>query len=229
MPKRAMIASPAPSVLPHAQRAVHVLRDRRQARELIADLRVARQRAQRRDAALERGLIAVVERQRVRRRRDVLQHEILADGALHALERVREPLVLERRGGAVGEHDLALGRELAELDHGVADGDEQRHGDEREAHQHHAEQRSRPPHLHSVAPSKDHERQCPAASFRSHSSDVVTILARSSCRGCQPSVARIRAARATNVGGSPARRGSSLLAIGCPATLSTMESSSRTL
>ena len=76
-----------------------------------------------------------------------------------SLERVREPLILERRRRAIVEHDLALGRELAELDHGVADGHEQRHGDEREAHQHHAEQRSRPPDLHSMTPSNAHERQ----------------------------------------------------------------------
>src|SRR5262249_4648745 len=78
--------------------------------------------------------------------------EVLAYGALHALERVCEPLVLECRRRTVVEHDLALGRELTELDHGVADGDEQRHGDERKAHQNHAEQRPRPPDFHSPNP-----------------------------------------------------------------------------
>ena len=44
-----------------------------------------------------------------------LQLDVLQRVSLHALEQVREPLILERRRSAVAEHGLALGRELAEL------------------------------------------------------------------------------------------------------------------
>jgi len=67
-----------------------------------------------------------------------------------------------------------------------------------------------------------------AASLRSQERALETIAPRSSYCGVQPSSSRTRTARATRYGGSPARRGSSRVTSFCPATFSTIASSSRT-
>ncbi len=65
----------------------------------------------------------------------VLQHEVLTRVALHSHQQSRDTLVLLSCGCALVDHRAALRRELAELEHRVRDGQQQRQRDQPESHQ----------------------------------------------------------------------------------------------
>src|ERR1039458_7053835 len=66
-------------------------------------------------------------------------------------------------------------------------------------------------------------------SFSSQRNALATMVSRLSSCGDQPSCDRVRWARAMMLGGSPSRRGSSLIASSLPATRCTLSNTSRTL
>src|SRR5689334_16962272 len=76
--------------------------------------------------------------------------------------------------------------------------------------------------------SQDFAFDSAAARCRSHASEVLAITSRSLRRGFQPSTEAMRDASAINTGGSPARRGRSIEAIGAPFARPTASSTSRT-
>ncbi len=142
--------------------------------------------------ASNRRLIAVIQRQQIRRRRHVLQQQVLKRVAFHAEEKIHDALVLECCSRALAEHGFALGRELTELEDRVADRDQQRHGHEGRGPPAPCRAAFEAAESSSAATLLDQARQWPAASLRSHASEVDTIVLRSSYRGCQPSWSRIR-------------------------------------
>ncbi len=128
----------------------------------------------------------------------------------------------------LAEHGLAFARELTELDHGVADGHEQRQRHEAEPEQHQcravcaaARIFTWPGSVRSGAPLSGRKLALPRQ--RGRDDLLEFVVAR-----CQPS-SRESSRPGDELGGSPARRGASCLAMGWPATFSTIAMSSRTL
>src|SRR5690606_30557490 len=113
---------------------LRALRERHEPVELRRDRRLLREWPQRREALLERLVRIVVERQQV----GVLYDEVLTRIALEVREQAGYSLVLECGRLAACNHDLAFVRELLQLDHGVADRDQQRQRNDGEAEQYEA-------------------------------------------------------------------------------------------
>src|SRR5690606_23965075 len=110
------------------------------------------QRGELRDALLERDDLVLVELQRVlgllAHRLVAPQEIVLAGGALEVVDGVRDALRLGGARAALVRDRLALAGETVELQRGIADRDEQRERDEREAHERQPEQGSRSPESH---------------------------------------------------------------------------------
>src|SRR5262249_48069807 len=149
----------------------------------------------------------------------VVENVIQARGSLERGDLAEQLLAGACSRNSLENDLLTCVGQRADLQSGGQDGDEQRHRDQPPAQEPQATQRlgSSPIHHGSLA------------SRLSHSSEVFTMVSRLSRRGCQPNTVRTLFARATRMGGSPARRGSSRIVSGWPATRSTLFSTSRTL